>query len=571
MKMQTKLLAAVVPVVSLMVSMPAAHGAVTSTWSVDGTNNWNASASWGSTNIPKVIGDEADLTRNLSAIATATLDTNISLGTLKIGDSGAGNGTFAYTLTRTSTNVLTMNNGASHATIQQLATAGADVISTPITLSSDLDVFSSGSGKTLALTGTITTNSRAINIGNTGLTNAGTVSISNSTPFTGSPAVTVYSGAFNISTRTGGLASLTVNSGASAAGGSFIIGGSGALTLNGNMTSSFTTSTNGMTIGSGVTANISNVTSFLKGNVTYSGGSGATITGNGAGRLIDLNGAVRTFDVADGSSAVDLTIGATATNTVNLNNGGVTKTGAGVMQLNALTGVTFGYSGATTVSVGTLKLVNTGSTTRNLIPNSTTITVADGAKFDVSGVAGNTFALASGQTVRATGDGTATVVGSLDAATNSSILDLADLTTISTLKITSDGTAVKLSNTALKFDLGTTLGSNDLISARNLADTAAGSVNATGATNTITITALTGATSLASGDYTLMTASGGLGTSAFALASPTIVVGGKTYDLSLSKSSSKAEILTVSIPEPSTIAAVGGVIGLLGLRRRHRA
>ena len=58
--------------------------------------------------------------------------------------------------------------------------------------------------------------------------------------------------------------------------------------------------------------------------------------------------------------------------------------------------------------------------------------------------------------------------------------------------------------------------------------------------------ALSSLSSLTLGDYTLMTAAGGLGGSAFTLASPTITVGSNIYSLSLANSTPSAEILTIT-------------------------
>ena len=74
----------------------------------------------------------------------------------------------------------------------------------------------------------------------------------------------------------------------------------------------------------------------------------AIVAGAGAGSsgVVDLGGADRTWQVSDGGAAVDLTIG------VSVINGGITKAGAGVLEL---TGANT-YEGDTSVEAGTLSL-----------------------------------------------------------------------------------------------------------------------------------------------------------------------------------------------------------------------
>ncbi|HTS18895.1 MAG TPA: autotransporter-associated beta strand repeat-containing protein [Verrucomicrobiae bacterium] len=90
----------------------------------------------------------------------------------------------------------------------------------------------------------------------------------------------------------------------------------------------------------------------------------------------------------------------TITNTINGPIGqdvpgrGLTKAGSGPLIL----GGTNTYSGPTTINVGTLALTNFGS-----IVDSATISVASGAVFDVTGVTGGPFTLATGQALAGNG------------------------------------------------------------------------------------------------------------------------------------------------------------------------
>lgn len=88
---------------------------------------------------------------------------------------------------------------------------------------------------------------------------------------------------------------------------------------------------------------------------------------------VDLNGAVRSFNVADDATAYsDLTIGAI------VENGGLTKLGAGQMRLTAANA----YAGVTTVGAGQLKINSAGGS----LTTSPTIDIQAG-NFLVTGAA----------------------------------------------------------------------------------------------------------------------------------------------------------------------------------------
>ena len=98
---------------------------------------------------------------------------------------------------------------------------------------------------------------------------------------------------------------------------------------------------------------------------------------------------------ADQTSGV--TIGGTDINGTTGNNLSLVKTGSA---MQTLTGTNL-YTGATSVSQGTLKLA---SATSNNIATSATLNVASGAVLDVSGLSGTNLALASGQTLMGNGN-----------------------------------------------------------------------------------------------------------------------------------------------------------------------
>jgi autotransporter-associated beta strand protein len=224
---------------------------------------------------------------------------------------------------------------------------------------------------------------------------------------------------------------------------------------------------------------------------------------NGAltiGSLADATGNPTGHQVLLGSGT--LTTGNDGTNTTFsgaiLGTGGIAKIGGGIFTLAGAST----YTGATTVSNGTLRLASTSSL------GNTAITVGSGAKLQPRPLTGATI----------------TTGGSL-ALSDSSTFDMG-----------SDGNAGRLSvaggltlgnNVTLNFDIGTSGGTTvtDVL--------AAGGAAVGSGTATINITGF-GATNLAFGRYSLVTAGGGgLTTESFLLANTTVVVNGTTYGLSL--------------------------------------
>lgn len=142
----------------------------------------------------------------------------------------------------------------------------------------------------------------------------------------------------------------------------------------------------------------------------------------------------------------------------------------------------------------------------------------------------------------------------------------------------SEATSLATFNGAtLNFTIGDALGLNDRLSISNGGanefTSNFGAATVLG-NNIINISARDGITTLTPGNYTLIAAASGLGTSAWTLGSNSILVGGVSYDLSLANSTSAAQVLTVavSVPEPGAISCVAaGAMGLLTRRRRFVA
>jgi autotransporter-associated beta strand protein len=126
------------------------------------------------------------------------------------------------------------------------------------------------------------------------------------------------------------------------------------------------------------------------GDFTFKGTGQSLTMGTGA---VTLSGGTRQVTVASKTLVQNGAIGDGG------NGYGLTKSGTGSLTLTAINT----YTGATTVSAGTLILSGTGS-----IATSGTITVASGAVLNVSGVTGG-FSVASGQSLMGSG----TVTGAL--------------------------------------------------------------------------------------------------------------------------------------------------------------
>jgi fibronectin-binding autotransporter adhesin len=143
------------------------------------------------------------------------------------------------------------------------------------------------------------------------------------------------------------------------------------------------------------------------GNLTVNSGAGSTLnvtastpppnTAFGLTLGTTTLSANVTFNVANNGSGIgSLTLGAVGDTSTGF---GVTKSGAGTLILASPNT----YRGNTTVSGGTLRLVDATNTSSNNLAASPTVTVGSGANLDVTGLMAGTLALAGGQTLQGGG------------------------------------------------------------------------------------------------------------------------------------------------------------------------
>ncbi len=462
-------------------------------WDVNGSGNWN-SASWANNttasgvtiasaaNTIAILGDTISsvsptVFAPLTTDPTITMNTNRTIGKLVFENSANRNYTLSgasrldFDVTAGQAQIIVNDNGAhvigttaaSRVNDSLLITNNSDAavgldINTGLQLrASDIDITFNGSGTT-RLDGAIT-----LSGGWTGndliKTGSGTLILSGTNAYTGT--TTLRSGTLVVEANAPSGASGTLGNATSA-----IIVNDAATT--GAMTTNLLTGASGVTVGRNIAVGAQGAGTTLGGNHTT---GTSTFAGNiSLDRSIDLTAAGTSTVTFSGQIS-------TTSGTTNL-----TKVGAGTV---ILSNATNSYNGATDVNVGTLRLGAAGA-----VPNTSAVTVASGATFDLNGFTETIGSLAGSGNVTGTSGTPTLTTGQNNASTTFSgiISDSAG-----TLALTKTGTGTFTLTGANTYDGLTSVSAGTLVAANN---TALGT--ATGAT---TVTA--GATLALQGGITI--------------------------------------------------------------------
>ena len=355
--------------VSIVLSVPASA----ETWNVNANGDWGTASNWSPATVPDGVGAIANLT---FAIDTATrvvnLDSNRTIGVLTIGDV---NNSHAYTLSAAGAAVLTMDNGASAASITAVAGSTGQTISVPISLlSSTLNITNNATVSTTVTRGlTLSNTISAGSVGAKQIVVNGTIT---SSPVSLSGNIT--DGAGSISISKSGAGTLSLSGAANNYSGGVTLGagvlnvnsatalGTGALVINGG--------TIGSTAGAAVTVSTNNVQTWggnfgFGGTQTLNLGTGA-VTLTGSRSISMVNSGTTTAPtvtvggaIGDGGSGFSLTTTGTAANTI--------------LRLSG----TNTYSGGTNVNGGLVRFINAGA-----LPTNGTLTIGVNGAVSVSGV-----------------------------------------------------------------------------------------------------------------------------------------------------------------------------------------
>jgi autotransporter-associated beta strand protein len=424
-------------------------------WLPTGNGSWDNSttANWSNGHIPNAAGASASFS-SATASATVSLVGTQTVGTLSINDANS------YTLAAGAGGVLTLDNGASMATITD--TAGHHTISVPVTLNSNAAVSVQSNGDTLSISGNITGNgSLAIStLGkNDRLSTVSVVNLSGNNNYLGGTEVQkgILQLGSNTALPTGTALTLDANDAPS-----------GALDLNGfNATIGSITAASGgggpaQIINTSATAGTATLTyagvndnpSTFSGNINDSSGTAGNATqlsiASGSLTLAGTNTYGGGTSIASGATLILSSGGGTALPT----GGNVANNGAFVVNDNVQAGNVSG-SGTTTVNSGFALTTVSLNQAGGLVNNGTVTVNGNGTVGPISGA------------------GTLNVAGALKLATSSGLSQMASLS------ITGTGT-FDINNNHVVIDYGA--GPDPISSIASLVATgyAAGSWSGTG-------------------------------------------------------------------------------------------
>ena len=532
-----------------------ATGTTPRTWTIGGSILINSGSTWnltngstgtGTTNITNGITNAGTINKTGAAAAfvnfTGTGSSDVTWG--NVITTNFGTTTFNVNSTKTIVFLDSLNMGAATFNVDGTLNLGGQVLS--------------GTSGNFTLTGGAT----LITSNSTGLD--GAITVSGTKTFSTS-ANYEFQGAGTGSTLPSTVNNLTINRSS----GNVTLDGSSATqtvsgSLNvysGNLSAGATTNTvstsaltmRNATINSGMTVNVS-------GGVTFDATSNgtATISGN-----LGLGGATRTFSIADGSASTDMSVSGV------VSNGGIAKSGSGTLALSGNNT----YSGGTSISAGTL------TASHNNALGSGSATISGGTLAIGNGITlANTISLGASGTL--SGTGTAALTGSLGGTGTLA----GSLTLGSGANINPGNSPGILSNTGtLTFDSGSTY-TWELAA---LSTTGAGT-NFDQIANTGIINLNGGSLALSLGSYapsadpfwtvnrswTVISTTGGGSITGTALSISISQTPWSSYgSFSTGLSGQDMVVNWTAIPEPSTYAALAGVLALCGVmwhRRRQR-
>ncbi len=309
--------------IATLLAAQSSPAIITHVWDAGGvlggsSGLWSTALNWGN-NSPQIFGagDTFDLsTLNITGHSISTVDSNVTLGIIQIGDSITRSN--SWTLDGTGGALITMDNGLANAEIHQTGSSFGDTLAVPLALMGGLDITNASATKVLTLSGGITSSagSDIQTISNLGSAAGGLI----------------LSGPIG-NGDTGGVIAITQNN----ANGSLTLAGANTFTGTTNITSGILQANSAGALGVG-------------GDITFGGGTlqfGSTLNNATADWGARINNSSAAIRLDTNGQAVTLSGSIPATNTA-----GLTKAGIGTLVVSSPQS----YTGTTLISDGTLKL-----------------------------------------------------------------------------------------------------------------------------------------------------------------------------------------------------------------------